>query len=133
MTAMDTNLNNTPSALFTTKSIDQTVEELHTNPITGLSTTEADFRVQRYGRNELEREQEESLIMKFLDQLKQPLIMLLLASAAISAVLGQYDDAFSIALAILIVVSGEFLSSNNDSNSKSPLCKSIDQNSHWKH
>lgn len=37
--------------------------------------------------------------------------MLLLGSAAVSAFVGNYDDAASIVAAILIVVTGQFLSS----------------------
>jgi len=42
--------------------------------------------------------EEETLLSKFLDQLRQPLIMLLLGSAVVSALLGSYDDAVSITL-----------------------------------
>ena len=46
--------------------------------------------------------EKETLLSKFIDQFKQPLIMLLLASAAVSALLGSYDDAISITLVCLI-------------------------------
>ena len=42
--------------------------------------------------------------MKFLDKFRDPLILLLLLSAIISTILGQFDDAISIAIAVLIVV-----------------------------
>lgn len=50
----------------------------------------------------------EPLWKKFMEQLQQPLILLLLGSAFVSLVVGQYDDAFSITLAILIVITGMF-------------------------
>ena len=40
----------------------------------------------------------ETLLEKFIDQFKQPLILLLFGSALISALLGSYDDAISITL-----------------------------------
>ena len=48
----------------------------------------------------------EPLWKKFIEQLQQPLILLLLGSAFVSLIVGQYDDAFSITLAILIVITG---------------------------
>lgn len=71
----------------------------------GLSQVEADNRFSIYGSNELHHDEEEPIYLKFLEQLKQPLIMLLLCSAFISFAIRQYDDAFSITLAVLIVVS----------------------------
>lgn len=60
------------------------------------------------GSNEFEVAGQEKLITKFLKQFyESPLIILLLASALVSAVVGNLDDAFSITLAIVIVVTGE--------------------------
>ena len=47
------------------------------------------------------------------------LILLLFGSAAVSALMGNLDDAVSIAVAILIVVTGELLSSSSYANSHS--------------
>ena len=41
--------------------------------------------------------------MKFLDKLKDPLILLLFAASFVSILLGEIDDAISIAVAVLIV------------------------------
>lgn len=60
-------------------------------------------------RNELEKDSEEPLWLKFLEQLRQPLLMLLMGSAVVSALVGQLDDAISIFLAILIVASVAFV------------------------
>jgi Ca2+-transporting ATPase len=43
--------------------------------------------------------------MRYLKQFKEPLIMLLLGSATLSACVGQYEDACSIAVAVIIVSS----------------------------
>ena len=45
------------------------------------------------------------MVLKFFGQFKDPLILLLLASAAISVLMGHLDDAISIAVAVTIVVS----------------------------
>jgi len=44
-----------------------------------------------------------------LDQFKDPLIGLLLASAIVSILVGQYDDAISITLAVAIVSTVAFI------------------------
>eukprot|EP00158_Paraphelidium_tribonemae_P008378 Partr_v1_DN28566_c0_g1_i2_m73335 putative ATPase CA transporting len=63
--------------------------------------------------------------MKFLDQIKQPLIMLLLGSAFISLLMGQYDDAFSITLAILIVITVAFVQEYRSEKSLEALEKLV--------
>lgn len=62
----------------------------------GLDWNEVDFRLKVCGHNELEVKQEEPLWKKYLDQFKNPLIVLLLASALVSICMQQFDDAFSI-------------------------------------
>lgn len=63
---------------------------------------------QRYGLNELQVEQPESLLAKLKEQFENPLILLLFGSALVSLFLGQYDDAFSIALVSLLFLLSSF-------------------------
>jgi Ca2+-transporting ATPase len=56
-----------------------------------------------HGLNKLEEEEEEHIVMRFLGQFKDPLILLLLGSAALSIIVGQYEDAMSILGAVAIV------------------------------
>uniref|UniRef100_A0A6U4FFK0 Calcium-transporting ATPase n=1 Tax=Phaeomonas parva TaxID=124430 RepID=A0A6U4FFK0_9STRA len=75
----------------------------------GLSS-EAVFQARDlYGRNEMEKEDEETLLQKYLDQFKDPMILLLLASAGVSLLVRQFDDAISIALAVVIVSTVAFV------------------------
>ena len=53
----------------------------------GLSSEEAVKRLERDGRNELAAEKKDSLIKRFFAQMLDPMIIILLAAAAISAVL----------------------------------------------
>ena len=73
------------------------------NPDIGLSSGDAAARLQLHGLNKLETEEKEHICWKYLDTFKEPLILLLLGSAVLSVVVGQYDDAISIAAAVLIV------------------------------
>lgn len=98
----------TPSARFARCTITETANQLHTNLDTGLSSSVVPAIREISGSNEFEVAGQERLISKFLKQFyESPLIILLLASALVSAVVGNLDDAFSITLAIVIVVTGQ--------------------------
>ena len=45
----------------------------------GLSTAEADSRLKRFGTNEIAREKHQSALMRLLGNIKNPLVLLLLA------------------------------------------------------
>jgi Ca2+-transporting ATPase len=98
----------TPSAHFATLSIPQTLSQLSTSASTGLETSKVPAIRELSGANEFEVEAKESTLKKFLAKFwEDPLILLLLASAGVSVVVGNYDDAASIIVAVLIVVTGE--------------------------
>ncbi|KAF1793683.1 P-type ATPase, cytoplasmic domain N [Phytophthora cactorum] len=54
-------------------------------------------------------DEEESILIKFAGQFKDPLIMLLMGSGVVSVAMGHTDDAISIAVAITIVVTVAFV------------------------
>lgn len=59
------------------------------------------------GYNEFAVKEGDSALTKLIDQLKEPLILLLLGSAVVSLILGEKEDAVSIVIAVGIVVAGE--------------------------
>ena len=58
----------------------------------GLSSAEAAKRLERDGRNELAAEKKDSLIKRFFAQMADPMIIILIVAAAISAVTGIYEE-----------------------------------------
>lgn len=83
----------------------EVLRQLDSDANAGLSTGEWRARLRRHGANELSAEEEEPVWRKFLDKLREPMIVLLLASAAVSLLTRQFDDAVSITLAVVIVMS----------------------------
>lgn len=59
----------------------------------GLTQAEAEARLHTYGRNELEEPPRRSMAKRFIDQLCDSLIFVLLAAAVISVMLGEWGDA----------------------------------------
>ena len=74
----------------------------------GLSQAEAQKRLEEHGKNRLEAAKGKSLIRRFLEQLADPMIIILLAAAAISGILaamepeGEFVDVIII-LAVVII------------------------------
>ncbi|KIH58931.1 e1-E2 ATPase [Ancylostoma duodenale] len=82
---------------------------LRSDASAGLSTAEASLRRQYHGYNEFEVTEQEPLWKKYTEQFKNPLILLLLASAVVSLLMRQFDDAISITVAVVIVVTVGFV------------------------
>ncbi len=88
----------------------QTIEELQKQLKTtpeGLSSIEAQNRLKEYGENRLKEAGKKSLLVKFLEQFKDVMVLILLAAAAVSffAALSEHDSsAFFEPLLILLIV-----------------------------
>ncbi|KAJ3305745.1 High affinity Ca2+/Mn2+ P-type ATPase-like protein [Kappamyces sp. JEL0829] len=95
------------SIKFASLSAAQSCEILQSSPSTGLGYREVLHRRSLHGTNELDLRPKEGLLQKFLEQFQNPLILLLLASSLVSLLMGQVTDAASIALTILIVLTGK--------------------------
>ncbi|MBQ4577940.1 MAG: HAD-IC family P-type ATPase, partial [Clostridia bacterium] len=55
----------------------------------GLSTQQAQERLAKYGPNKLREAEKPTLLQRFVDQLKDPMLLILLAAAAVSAITGM--------------------------------------------
>ncbi len=71
----------------------------------GLSEQEAQSRLEKNGKNRLEAAKSKSLVRRFLEQLADPMIIILIAAAAISGVLAVIEnESFTDVIIILAVV-----------------------------
>jgi Ca2+-transporting ATPase len=107
------------------------VAEYHATSLThGLHPSDATTRLHVQGPNELPHEEPEPLWLRFVKQFQETLILLLLASAAISAIMGNYEDAISIAVAVTIVVSVAFVQEYRSEKSLEALNQLVPHNAH---
>uniref|UniRef100_A0A8B9THV3 Calcium-transporting ATPase n=1 Tax=Anas platyrhynchos TaxID=8839 RepID=A0A8B9THV3_ANAPL len=96
----------------------------------GLKNCEVCHRRAFHGWNEFDISEDEPLWKKYISQFINPLIMLLLASAVISVLMHQFDDAVSITVAILIVVTVAFVQEYRSEKSLEELSKLVPPECH---
>ncbi|XP_056618004.1 calcium-transporting ATPase type 2C member 1 isoform X2 [Triplophysa dalaica] len=96
----------------------------------GLSQKEVERRRAYHGWNEFDISEDEPLWKKYILQFKDPLILLLLASAVISVLMRQFDDAVSITVAIIIVVTVAFIQEYRSEKSLEELGKLVPPECH---
>ena len=110
--------------------VSDVVEATRTNIDTGLNQSEVTQRRSYHGFNEFEISKEEPLWKKYLGEFNNPLILLLLASALISLIMKQFDDAVSITVAIIIVVTVAFVQEYRSEKSLEALAKLVPPQCH---
>ncbi len=75
---------------------------LQTNSHHGLSTSEAQKRLQEFGQNQLLEEQRESILYLFFDQFSNVIVLVLIAAAIIAGALREWIDAFAIITIVIL-------------------------------
>ncbi|XP_029863510.2 calcium-transporting ATPase type 2C member 1 isoform X4 [Aquila chrysaetos chrysaetos] len=110
--------------------VDEVASILQANLQNGLKNCEVCHRRAFHGWNEFDISEDEPLWKRYISQFKNPLIMLLLASAVISVLMHQFDDAVSITVAILIVVTVAFVQEYRSEKSLEELSKLVPPECH---
>jgi Ca2+-transporting ATPase len=88
------------------KNINEAIEDLGSS-FQGLSSEEARSRLEKYGPNELIEKKKKTPFMMFLDQFRDFMILVLIAAAIISGVIGEPSDTIAIiAIVVLNAVIG---------------------------
>ncbi|XP_043937408.1 calcium-transporting ATPase type 2C member 2 [Protopterus annectens] len=106
-------------------SVEQLAKDLHVDIQEGLSENSVTQRRKKHGWNEFMPDQSEPIWKKYLEQFKNPLILLLLGSAVVSIFTKEYEDAISITVAILIVVTVAFIQEYRSEKSLEELNKLV--------
>ena len=93
--------------MWHTKNIKEIEKELRTNIKTGLGDKDVQIRQDEFGKNKIEEGKKESLLVKFLNQFKDFMIIILIIAAIISAVVSYLEgtgDYFDSIIIIAIVI-----------------------------
>ena len=108
-----------------------TVAQLQTSAEHGISASAIQTLREEHGYNEFAVEAPEHLLIKFAKTVyESPLNLLLLGSACVSAIMGNIDDAISITIAILIVLTVGFVQERRSEKSLEALNKLVPHHCH---
>jgi Ca2+-transporting ATPase len=83
------------------KDVEEIFEELHSSQ-TGLSADEARKRLDEHGPNVIREEKKKGPFLMFLDQFRDFMILVLIAAAVISGVIGEFSDAIAIIVIVIL-------------------------------
>ncbi|KAF8317721.1 calcium-transporting P [Clavulina sp. PMI_390] len=109
----------------------EVVQYFGTNPQTGISEASVSALREMHGFNEFSVPPKPSMLRKFIETIyESPLNLLLLGSAAISAIMGNIDDAVSITIAILIVLTVGFVQERRSEQSLEALNRLVPHHCH---
>ncbi|WP_272509071.1 calcium-translocating P-type ATPase, PMCA-type [Clostridium ganghwense] len=88
--------------MFYSKNIQDTLKDLNSDPLKGLSSEELEKRKKKFGDNKLASQKKQTLLQLFIAQINDVLIYILVAAAVISALVGETSDAIIIAVVIVL-------------------------------
>ncbi|CAE6464561.1 unnamed protein product [Rhizoctonia solani] len=121
----------TLSAKYASTSPEDTLRDFRSDPTNGLTTSAIPALRATFGYNEFSVSAPEPAWLKFAKTIYEShLILLLFGSAAISALLGNFDDAVSITMAILIVVTVGYVQERRSEESLAALNKLVPHHCH---
>lgn len=124
-------LRDTPSARFAHSSVEETLAKFKTSPDYGLASSQIPELQAMHGYNEFSVSTPEPVLLKFAKTIyESPLILLLCASAVVSAIMGNVDDAVSITVAVLIVLTVGFVQEQRSEKSLEALNKLVPHHCH---
>ena len=99
----------------------QVLSELDTSRTQGLTARQAAERLEQYGPNRLEGAKKESVAVRFLNQMKDPMILVLLAAAVLSLISTGGEDWIEALIILVIVVVNACISIAQEDNAEKAL------------
>ena len=82
---------------------DKVLKELNTRK-TGLTNDEVQANLDKYGKNELPKQKQESALKIFFSQFKDPMELILCLTVVLSFITGEFVDAIALIVIILVDV-----------------------------
>ena len=102
------------------ESAEAVFQEVNSNE-NGLSSAEAAARLEKNGKNKLAEAKKDSTLKKFFDQMKDPMILVLLGAAALSLLASGGHDWLDAVIILLIVVINSVISISQEDNAQRAL------------
>ena len=84
------------------KAIEELLDDFETHLERGLTSAQAQRRLEQFGANELTERPRPGFLALLWDQFKNFLVIILIIAAAISLALGEYVDSFAIMFIVLL-------------------------------
>lgn len=88
--------------MFYSKNIQDTLKDINSDPLNGLTSEEVEKRQKEFGANKLASQKKQTLFQLFISQINDVLIYILIAAAIVSALVGETSDAIIIAVIIIL-------------------------------
>jgi len=101
--------------------VGQLLSQLETNRRRGLTEQQARRRLERYGPNELTGAKRRGMAVRLAEQLKDPMILVLLAAAALSLAASGGEDWVDAVIILVIVVVNAVISISQESSAEKAL------------
>jgi len=105
-------------------SMSDLLQKLNTST-NGLTSTEADARLQKYGPNSLKKQKKSGWLVLFLSQFKSPIILILLFASALSLFLQDSADAIMIFIIIFVSSMLSFFQEHRATNAVQKLLEMV--------
>jgi Mg2+-importing ATPase len=113
-----------PDALFWNLPLESLLSGLEANQ-TGLSRQEAGVRTAKFGPNTLRDHRERPLLIQYLSHFRNPLVMILLAASAVSALTGEITGFVIIWAIVLMSVTLDFIQEHRAGRAAEQLKKAV--------
>ena len=120
-------MNNSP---WHSQSQDNLLKSLNTDKFKGLTNEDVQKRLEKFGLNTITLKKGKSALVRFLLQIHQPLIYVLLLSATIALFLGEYIDAAVIYGVVLVNALMGFFQEDKALKDLEKLTRAIDIKAH---
>lgn len=109
---------------FSSQAVEKVFQTLKTSK-NGLTEAEAGLRLAQYGFNTIAEKKKLSVILEFLSHFKNPLVLILLAAASISAYLGEIKNFTVISAIVLASVILDFFEEHGANNAAEKLKEKV--------
>ena len=114
-----------------TKTPDQVMSELGADQRRGLTSRQAEERLEKHGPNRLEGAKKESLAKRFLNQMKDPMIIVLLAAAVLSLISSGGEEWIEAVIILVIVIVNAIISISQENSAEKALDMASRKTAAW--